>query len=338
MDMKEKLEVIAEIGVNHGGSIDIAKQMIDAAKKSGASAVKFQSFSADRLASPDLEKVQYQRRSAKDKLESQRQMLRRLEIGPDALSELCLYSNSLGVECFTTPYSIQDMESLAHLGFQSVKIASADIVDLELVAFAAKSGARVLLSTGMANFSEIDEAVQVLEDNNANFILLHSTSSYPAPANELNLTAIAKMRERYNCEVGYSDHSLGKDAAMIAVALGTRLFERHFTLDKLAEGPDHLASADPKEFSDYVSSLNATLEMLGDGQKNCMPSEAEMRLKARKKIIAAVRIDKGRLITRDLVTLSRSNGGMTANKLKHIVGTRAKKGYEVGEVILDGDD
>jgi sialic acid synthase SpsE len=331
--MTGKLEIIAEIGVNHGGSLRVAKELIRAAKDSGASSVKFQSFSADRLVTPDLGKVEYQLRSNKDKTETQHQMLRKLEIGPEGFRELYQFSNSLGLQCFTTPYSREDLEELTPIGLKTVKIASADIVDLELVKAAADSGARVLLSTGMADLEEIDKAVEIFWRQNSDFVLFHSTSAYPAPADELNLAAITEIKNRYACEVGYSDHSLGNTAAVLAAALGTRIFERHFTLDKGKNGPDHMASSDPEEFSDYVDSLRIATDMLGDGEKKCMPSELEMRSKARKKIIAAREIQINETVKRDMVSLSRADGGLEANELARIIGYPATKSYLPGDLV-----
>ena len=310
--------VIAEAGVNHNGDVAMAMDLVRAASDAGANGVKFQSFSAHSLALNSVPKVAYQKRSGPVG-QGQFEMLQQLELSDSDFESLFSFGLEIGIDVFSTPYDTQKLSFLESVGVPFLKIASADIVDLELLTAAQETGIPTLLSTGMSTMSEVEAAVSVFAGNTGKLSLLHSTSSYPAPSESLNLLAITSMRERFGLEVGYSDHTIGNDASLMSLALGARIFERHLTLDVGMSGPDHAASLDPHRFGQYVDALRSSFVSLGNGIKEPTESELEMRLLARKKLAYAQNMPTGEVLTRDKLLFVRG-GGLELSNLPEVIG------------------
>ncbi|MDB9340923.1 N-acetylneuraminate synthase family protein [Nodularia spumigena CS-589/07] len=247
--------LIAEIGVNHNGDVDLAKQMIDAAKKAGADAVKFQTFSADSLVSLETPKVNYQKNTTSPD-ETHYDMIRRLELDHQAHYELFNYCTEKSIDFLSTPYDVDSAQFLLKLGVKLFKTASADIVDLPLQRYIASTGNPTIVATGMAGLGEIEQVVDLYEEvGNPNLVLLHCVSNYPCSDQSLNLRAMNTLAQAFSLPVGFSDHSEGFLAAVIAVSMGAKVIEKHFTLDKAMSGPDHRASSTPEEFAQLVQNV-----------------------------------------------------------------------------------
>jgi len=265
--------VIAEIGVNHNGSMDLAKELIREAHAAGADYAKFQTFRAESLASQDAPLANYQQATSSEG--SQRQLLKRLELRDDDFLELKQYSSEVGIGFLTTAHDLESAEFVLGMDLDFVKIPSGDVTNLPFLERVARAGRPVLLSSGMADFEEVQAAISALTGAGLSphdVIVLQCTTEYPAPANEANLLAMVTMREKLNIPVGYSDHTLGRTTAVAAVALGARVIEKHMTLDKTLQGPDHSASLEPEEFREMVEAIRTVEVALGDGVKKTQPS------------------------------------------------------------------
>ncbi len=319
--------IIAEIGVNHDGCIGQAKRLIDEAKTCGADVVKFQTFSAERLASAETPKVDYQH-SGTSHSESHLEMLRKLELPEDAFSELMAYCDSVGIGFTSTPYSAQDAQLLLDIGIDFIKTASADIVDRELHELLAKSGKPVIIATGMATLEEIDATLEIYSNGDAqpvDITILHCTSAYPADPADAHLNAIPLLAKRYaSCQIGYSDHTPNEYCAVAAVALGATIIEKHFTTDKALPGPDHAASADPSEFTRLVKAIRQTEIALGESKKQVAPSEQSMRAVSRKSLHALSDLPAGTEIARQHLQLKRPNNGISPMDLQKLIGRKLK--------------
>ena len=316
----KRVLIIAEIGVNHNGDVMLAKKMIDAAKQSGADAVKFQTFTAEALAAHDTAKVNYQLGTTCDN-ETHFEMLSRLELGRAEHCELYDYCQKLGIDFLSTPYDIPSAQFLSLLNVRFFKTASADLVDLPLQRYIASTGVPTMVATGMATLGEIERVVQIYgEEHNSNLILLHCVSNYPCSDASLNLRAMQTMGLAFSAPYGFSDHSMGNLAAAASVAMGARVIEKHFTLDKELPGPDHKASANPAEFSDLVLTVRRLEEMLGKPQKICHPEERQMAEVSRKSIVLSKSLLAGQPITDDVLELKRPGTGLSASFLNDIIG------------------
>lgn len=313
--------IIAEAGVNHNGSTELAMELVRLAKDSSAGAVKFQSFSADALVVPAAGKLRYQKVNDPSS-ESQLEMLSKLQLSRQGFREVFAFGKEIGIDVFSTPYSVDELEFLASLGVNTIKIASADLVDLELLSAAAETGIQTIVSTGMANMMEVERAVSLFPKPESQLILMHATSSYPAPNEDLNLRALTELKLNFGTRLGYSDHSLGNRASALAVALGAEVLERHFTLSKQSVGPDHKTSLEPEEFKTYVSEIQESSQALGSGKKRVMPSEMEMRRLARKHLVFARDVSEGQILVRDDVMLRRVGEGVSAELLKEVIGKK----------------
>ena len=279
--------IIAEAGVNHNGSIDIAKELIDEASSSGADAVKFQTFIADRQVTLKAKKAIYQEQTT-NKLESQHTMLSRLELNEGSHYELISHCKKRNIRFLSTGFDIQSVDLLVNLGQQCFKIPSGEITNLPYLRYIGQLGKKIILSTGMSKMNEIEAAIGILEkagSSRANITILHCTSEYPAPINEVNLRAMRSIREEFDIEVGYSDHTLGIEVAIAAVAMGASVVEKHFTIDRNLPGPDHQASLEPRELKSMVSAIRNIESALGDGVKRVSPSEIKNIKVARKSIV-----------------------------------------------------
>lgn len=329
--------VIAEIGVNHNGDVGLATKMIDAAKECGADAVKFQTFSASTLATADTPKVGYQE-STTSRTESHFDMLKRLELSDQAHRTLFGYCKDIGIEFMSTPYDVRAATFLHELGVNTFKTASADIVDLRLHEYLAGTGKRCLVSTGMATLDEIEDVLAVYrEARSRNVVLLHCVSNYPCSLNNLNLNVLLTLRQKFGLEVGYSDHSPGQTAACLAVALGATVIEKHFTLDKSLDGPDHKASASPEEFSAMVQAVRQALIALGSGDKRCQDEEAQMRMVSRKSVVLSGGMQKGQVLRKEHLDLKRPGTGLYASAIPGLVGRAIKRDLPKDHIVSWSD-
>lgn len=332
--MKAEPQVIAEIGVNHDGSLDKAKTLVQLAATSGAHFVKFQYFRAAELVSAEAPLVEYQKKGTS--ASSQLEMLTALELSIDDLEELFSLAKSLGIQPFATAFSKDLLKQLMQLGQRLIKIPSGEITNYGLLELAGGSGLPVILSTGMSYLTEVSAAVDILLAagmRRDDLTILHCTSSYPASYNSLNMNSITTLSNAFGVRVGYSDHSLGDTASTLALALGATLFERHLTLNKLDPGPDHSASLDGEEFSSWVANLQSAWIALGDGVKR--PTEEEMgaRKYARRSLVATKDIFPGDVFSSENVTLARSESGMSADVLPAVMGLTSPLKYLSGQPI-----
>jgi N,N'-diacetyllegionaminate synthase len=324
-DEFSEVYLIAEIGVNHNGDLNLAKKMIEAAKESGADAVKFQTFSADLLVSPETQKVEYQKKSVPYK-ETHYEMIKKLEMSKDNHYELYEFCRKLEIDFLSTPYDQESAKFLDKLGVKYFKTASADIIDLPLLQYIALTGRPTIIATGMASLGEIEKAIEIFKNcNNSNFVLLHCVSNYPCSNKSLNMKVMNTLENAFDCPVGFSDHSSGFLASVIAVSLGAKVIEKHFTLDKMMLGPDHMASSTPDEFYELSSKIRETEIILGSSRKKIQDEEIEMSQVSRKKLFASREIKIGDVIKISDLSLMRADGGISATLIDSIIGRRASK-------------
>jgi len=328
--------IIAEIGVNHNGDVNLAKKMIDAAILSGADAVKFQTWITEETIVKNVPKPLYQK-LATGYIESQYDMVKKLELDEQDFKVLAEYADRNGIEFLSTPEGITCTDWLDTIGVNAYKVSSPDLVNHPDLAYIAQKSKPVILSTGMATLKEIRDAVNIIrEQGNQNIILLHCTSSYPTNPEDANLNAILTLKKKFKLPVGYSDHTVGTLAAGIAVALGACVIEKHFTLDKTLQGPDHQASLEPDEFRAMVDTVRLTEKYLGSFTKKPVPAEHEMLHLSRKYLVAGCHIKKGEEIHREDIVIKKTGNGIhlpTFLNIKKIVGTRARKDYFIDDPI-----
>jgi N-acetylneuraminate synthase/N,N'-diacetyllegionaminate synthase len=320
--------VIAEAGVNHDGDPAQAQRLAAEAKRAGADCVKFQTFSAERVAAASAPKARYQLQGTSAH-ETQLEMLRKLELGRDAHEGLLHFCKREGIEFLSTPYSVEDVDFLESLGVPAYKVASALLVEPDLLARLAATRKPILLSTGLATMEEVTEAVDAIRvAGNNDIVVLQCTTNYPAAIADANLRAMHTMGSELGVLVGYSDHTIGTTTAVAAVALGAVVVEKHFTLDKTLPGPDHAASADPPEFRSLVRAIREVESALGDGRK--APSESELANKdeMRRGLVASARIAAGSVVTAEMVTAKRPATGIPARDAASVVGRRASVDIE----------
>ena len=321
----QKCYLIAEIGVNHNGDMNLARKMIDEAIKSGADAVKFQTFKAKTLVTKGTPKVKYQQETTKIS-ESHYEMIEKLELKESQHYDLKDYCEKCGIDFISTPYDIESVNFLETLGVEQYKIASADLVDLELLKVIALTNKPVILSLGMSSLGEIEDALKVFSNyEKGDLLLLHCVSNYPCSDQSLNLRVIEKLKRIFDFEVGFSDHSIGYQAAVISVSLGAKVIEKHFTIDKKLAGPDHKASSTPKEFHDLKEAVRRAEVMLGSGEKKCQIEEMEMSEVSRKSIVIKKNMKKGELIKIDDLVMMRPGIGLRAKMIDDIVGMKLRK-------------
>lgn len=327
-----RILIIAEAGVNHNGSLEIAKQLVRTAKECGADIVKFQTAKLDSLVSKNAEMADYQKKNI-GKEGSQKDMLRKLLLSFEDFQELADYCKEIGIMFLSTPFDIESIHFLDQM--QDIwKIPSGEITDYPYLVEIAKTGKKVILSTGMCEMAEVEAAVKLLKNNGTRDItILHCTTEYPAQFNEVNLNAMNTLREKFNCPIGYSDHTKGIEISLAAAALGARVIEKHFTLDRTMEGPDHKASLEPNELKALVDGIRNIERALGSGEKK--PSEIEMknRSAARKSIVAAKNIRAGEVFSADKLTTKRPGSGISPMFWNTVVGQRAKRDFMEDELI-----
>ena len=290
--------IIAEAGVNHNGSFELACRLADAAKDAGADCVKYQTFKSEKLVSRNAQKAEYQKKTTGDS--SQQDMLKKLELSYDSFIRLKEYCDKIGICFLSTPFDFDSIDFLSTLDMPFWKIPSGEVTNYPYLVALAKTGKPVVMSTGMCEMNEISDAINVLKDNGTKDIkLLHCNTEYPTPFEDVNLAAMDTMRKAFNVEVGYSDHTKGIEVPIAAVALGATIIEKHFTLDRNMEGPDHKASLEPDEFKQMVMSIRHIESALGSGEKKPSASEKKNITIARKSIVAKKVIKEGEVFSPD---------------------------------------
>ncbi|NQT95552.1 MAG: N-acetylneuraminate synthase [Candidatus Omnitrophica bacterium] len=327
--------IIAEAGVNHNGSVRIAKKMIDVAAKAGADAVKFQTFKAEDLATRTAPKAKYQKKSMGKN--SQFAMLKKLELDIRAHKELIRYCRLKRIIFLSSPFDLKSVDLLNSLGLKIFKIASGEITNLPLLRKIGKLKKRVILSTGMSTLEEAKKALSILQKAGTKknrITLLHCNTEYPTPIEDVNLRAMLTMGKALNIDVGYSDHTLGIEVPIAAVALGAKVIEKHFTLDRNMKGPDHAASLEPAELKDMIKAIRNIENALGNNKKQ--PSASELKNKAiiRKAIVAAKPISKGELFTEHNITVKRPAAGIGPMRWDTVINKIAKRDFKEDEAIL----
>lgn len=327
-----KTFIIAEAGVNHNGNKEIAKELIIKAKEVGADAIKFQTFIAKELVTDEAKTAIYQENNMGAK--SQLHMLKDLELSFDNFVELKTFAMEAGIEFLSTPFDFQSIEFLKNLSLSRMKIPSGEITDKPYLQKIAELGLPVILSTGMSTMEEISDALNVFESYPPNMLtLLHCTTEYPAPFEEINLNAIITLKEVFGYPVGYSDHTSGIEASIAAVALGAVVIEKHFTLDKAMIGPDHKASMMPSEFKMLVHAIRNIEKSLGDGKKVPSVSERKNISLVRKSIVASRNIEKGEIFSEENLGVKRPGDGISPMKWDKIIGLTSTKSYRKDEKI-----
>ncbi len=329
--------IIAEAGVNHNGSIKLAKELIDVASDAGADAVKFQTFKAETLVSKSAQKASYQKETTDGK-ESQFDMLKKLELDVATHRELIEYCHAKKIIFLSTPFDLESIELLDSLGLEIFKIPSGEIINLPYLVAIAKLNKKVILSTGMATLQEVRDAFEVLVQNGTqkeNITILHANTMYPTPMEDVNLNAMLTIKKELNVEVGYSDHTLGIEVPTAAVAMGASVIEKHFTLSRDMEGPDHKASLEPQELRAMVKAIRNIQKALGSFEKKPSPSETPNILVARKSIVASKTIAKGELLSESNLTVKRPASGINPMRWDEVLGKVAQKSYAVDEMIKD---
>jgi N,N'-diacetyllegionaminate synthase len=340
-----KTFVIAEAGVNHNGNADLALELVDVAARCGADAVKFQSFKAEKLVRPGAEKVDYQKRETGEG--DQFDMLKKLEMSEDVHRRLINRCQDVGIEFMSTPFDEQAADFLVDLGMKRIKVPSGEITNHPFLEALAAKNIPLIISTGMASMEEVREAVEVVRAKReqlgyrgdlAEYItLLHCTSNYPAALEDVNLRAMNSMAEATGLPIGYSDHTLGIIVSVASVALGATIVEKHFTLDKNMEGPDHKASLEPAELQLMIEQIRSVEAMLGSATKAPTQSEMQVRALVRRSVTSVTRIAKGEPLTLDNATLLRPGTGIAPRDFAGVLGRKLKHDIEPGKTISAED-
>lgn len=331
----KKVFIIAEAGVNHNGSIELAKKLIDAAVDAGADAVKFQTFKAEKLVSKNAQKADYQKQTT-DSNESQFDMLKKLELDLATHHEFIAYCNEKKIMFLSTPFDHDSIELLHDLGLEIFKIPSGEITNLPYLRHIGKLGKQVILSTGMADMGEIEGALNVLTEagtKKENITVLHANTMYPTLMEDVNLRAMVTIGNAFDVAYGYSDHTLGIEVDVAAVAMGACCIEKHFTLDKTMQGPDHKASLEPDELIAMVKAIRNIERALGSSIKKPSKSETPNIQIARKSIIAKTDIKKGEILSEENLAVKRPGNGISPMRWDEIIGTKATKDYNEDELI-----
>ena len=323
--------VIAEAGVNHNGQVNLAKKMIDAAKKAGVDAVKFQVFNAEEMVTKTAEKAAYQKGVGG---KSQYEMLKELELTEDEFKQLATYSKRKNIIFLASAFDRKSVDLLDELNVPAFKIPSGEITNFPLLERIAKKRKPIILSTGMSTLQEVKDALDVLRKGGArNIVLLHCVSAYPAEVREVNLRAMRALKRRFKLPVGLSDHTLGITVPIAAAALGAAVIEKHFTLNKKLPGPDHKASLEPSEFREMVARIREVEKTLGNGIKRPTKSEEAIKKVVRRSIVARVNIPIGTVIAEDMLDIKRPGTGLEPKYLEKVIGKSAKKNIRVDELI-----
>ena len=331
-----KTFIIAEAGVNHNGSLELAKKLIDVAAEVGADAVKFQAFKAEKSISIYAQKAEYQKQTT-DASESQLDMVRKLELDENAHKELFAYSRSRGIQFLSSPFDLDSIDLLNKLGLEIFKIPSGEITNLPYMRKIGSLRKKIIISTGMADLGEIEDALNVLMEagtERENITVLHCNTEYPTPFEDVNLRAMLTIKAAFpGIQIGYSDHTCGIEVPIAAVAMGATVIEKHFTLDKNMEGPDHRASLEPAELKAMIQAIRNTEKAIGSGIKKPSPSELKNKPIARKSIVASRDIMKGEVFTEKNITVKRPGTGISPMRWDEVMGKRASKDYKQDDLI-----
>lgn len=334
--MSERCIVIAEAGVNHNGSLDLAHRLVDVAAQAGADFVKFQTFRTEALVTREAPKADYQKRTT-GHTETQFEMLKRLELDENAFRELAVYAKSKGIGFLSTPFDIESARFLTTLGVSAFKVSSGDLTNIPFLRELAGMGLPIILSSGMATLGELEEAVEACEHAGVpidKLTLLHCTTEYPAPAEEINLRAMLTIAAAFpGATFGYSDHTEGIEIPIAAAAMGAQVVEKHFTLDRSMEGPDHKASLEPADLAAMVRAIRRVGVALGDGRKRPTASELPNRQIARKSLVAARPIAKGETFTAQNLSVRRPGNGISPARWDSVIGQPAARDYAQDELI-----
>ncbi len=329
----EPAYIVAEAGVNHNGDMELAKQMVDVAVEAGVDAVKFQAFKAEHLILRDVEKAPYQRKTT-DAGETQYEMLKRLEISRQQNADLMEYCKKRGITFLSTPFEKHSLDELFELGVEAFKVAATDLTNIQFLRQVAAKGKPIIISAGMCYQEEVEIALKALEEINKDVILLQCTANYPIMDCEANIGVIKTFKESFDMLTGYSDHSQGVGASPYAVAVGAKVIEKHFTLDKNMVGPDHKASVTPNELIQLVKDIRRVEGYLGTGIKMPTMSEQMTRKSLQKSFVAAEDIPEGTLFNEHNIVAKRTNGeGISAIYYDRLIGTKATKNYKTDEII-----
>lgn len=332
--MKRKsVYIIAEAGVNHNGRLDLALLLIKQAKEAGADCIKFQTFKADRIVTQSSPKANYQLKVT-DKSESQYSMLKKLELNFDDYKTLMAYSNEIGIDFLSTPYNNEDIDFLEQLGVSGYKVASGQLTELPFLKYIGRTQKKIFLSTGMGTLAEVFEAVETIRSTgNNNIVVLQCTTNYPSAIEDANVLAMNTMKEACCVSVGYSDHVQQNFACFTAVALGAEIIEKHFTLDKNMDGPDHSSSLDPLEFKELVRGIKAIEISLGSKLKKPSKSEIENIYGMKRSLVVLKDVEEGELITYEIIGFKRPANGLPPKMLEVVIGKRFSKKMKKDEAI-----
>ena len=332
---REKVFIIAEAGVNHNGVVGLAKRLIDVAVEAKVDAVKFQTFKTKNVISKNAEKCDYQKDNT-DALESQFDMIKKLELDIDAHKELITYCQTKNIIFLSTPFDHDSINLLNNLGLEIFKIPSGEITNLPYLRHIGSLGKKVVLSTGMSNLGEVGDALNILINagtSKDNITVLHANTMYPTPMEDVNLNAMLTIQKEFGVDIGYSDHTLGIEVDIAAVAMGASCIEKHFTLDKTMDGPDHKASLEPEELKAMVGAIRNIEKALGSSEKKPSPSETVNIDVARKSIVASQSINRGDKLSSKNITTKRPGTGINPMKWDEIIGAPAKKDYQMDDLI-----
>lgn len=325
--------IIAEAGVNHNGQLDLALKLCDAAKEAGVDAVKFQTWKTENIVTAQARQAAYQTENTGVE-ESQYDMLKKLELSYDHFRYIQDYCEKIGIDFLSTPDEEESLEFLVNLGLPLIKVGSGEVTNIPYLRKIGSQKKPVILSTGMSNLAQVATAYDTLLTAGAPSVaLLHCTTNYPCPVDEVNLKAMCTLRDAFKCQVGYSDHTMGLEVPIAAVALGAEIIEKHFTLDRTMDGPDHKASLEPTELKLMVQQIRNIEAALGDGIKCPNKSEAENAKVVQKSILAKRPIKNGELLTEDNLVAKRAGSGISSVYWDVIVGTKALQDYDIDEPI-----
>lgn len=330
-----RIFIIAEAGVNHNGSLELAKKLVDVAVDAGADAVKFQTFKADQLVSKSAQKAEYQKQATAAE-ESQYEMIKKLELDENVHREIIGYCNEKKIMFLSTPFDHSSIELLNNFEMPIFKIPSGEITNLPYLQHIGRLGKEVMLSTGMADLGEIEDTLDVLVQSGVpkeKITVLHATTEYPCPIDEVNLRAMQTIRAAFGVKVGYSDHTEGIEVPIAAVAMGACVIEKHFTLDRAMKGPDHKASLEPAELKAMVQAIRCVEQALGDGIKKPSKSEVKNISVARKSIVALRPIKKGEIFCEENLAIKRPGNGISPMRWNEVIGQAAQRDYQSDELI-----
>ena len=324
--------IIAEAGVNHNGNITLAKKLVDKAAEARADAVKFQTFKAEQMVTPQADAADYAKKNLNSDI-NQLDMIKKYELEYDDFKNLKKYCDDRNIIFLSTPHSFDAIDFLEPL-IPAYKFGSGDITNIPSLVYAAEKNKPLILGTGMSTLEEVKTAVDAIKKTgNEGVILLHCTTNYPCPIDEVNLNAMQTIKNETDCIVGYSDHTLDLMIPSLAVALGAKVIEKHFTVDKNLPGPDHKASLEPDEFKEMIQNIRNTEKILGSYEKKPTDSEEKIKEKVRKSIVATEDISKGAVISRSMITFKRPATGLNPDKIELVIGKNAKSDIKENDVI-----